>query len=141
MTMHFQHPLRSRSLMRRIRRALHERMVRIDGALVCLGLTCIAADRMLLRREGANDLSNLERWLARNAASQICSCIRIIHLNNAHTGHLPYRSAGGWRCLLCPIWTVRPLRGRCLAPLIVSAADVWRHLCQERCRLRTRCGG
>lgn len=141
MTMHVQYSLRSRSLMRRIRHALHERILRIYGALVCLGLTCIAIDRMLLRREGADDLSNLERWLARNTASQVRSCSLVIHLNDVFTSHLPYRSAGGWRCLLCPVWTERPLRGRCLAPLIVSAPDVWRRVRQERCRLQTRCGG
>jgi len=141
MTMHFQNPERSMSLMRRIRRALHERTVRIHGTLVCLGLTCIAIHRMLFRRDEWDDLSNLERWLVRNMASQFCNFITVMPLNDALTSHLPYRSAGGWRCLLCPSWTERPLRGRCFAPLMVSATDVWRHLRQERCRLRTRCGG
>src|SRR5438445_2165197 len=78
MTSYFQLPVHSSSLMRRIRRGLQERIGRIYGGLECLGLTCLAMHRMLLRHEGPNDVSNLERWLARNVASQLCSCITTI---------------------------------------------------------------
>ena len=141
MTMHVQHPPRSTSPMHRIRHALHERMVRVYGALESLGLTCIAMHQLLLRREGPNKLSNLERWLVRNEAGSLWKPSVIVDVSEALTGHLPLRSADGWRCLLCASWSERPLGGRCDAPLMVSATDVWRRVRQERCRLRTRCGG
>lgn len=131
MTMYTHQPERSRSLTRRIRRGLHERIGHIYRALESLGLTCIDMHQMLLRPDGTNNLSNLERWLARNQASVLWRPAVTIDVSDALTGHLAYRSAGGWRCLLCPIWSEQPLRGRCLAPLAVSGPDVWHRLRQE----------
>ena len=43
-----------------------------------------------------------------------------------HSGdqHLAQRWAGGWRCWLCPRWSVGPLQGRCYTPVYVSLSYV-----------------